>query len=134
MKTEMNFIGLKYADLNKTQKRIVDALVQHDPTLATANTITRKHLEKLHWKMMDERSTGGPKLGWPNWMVRGEKIDRATYPFPGPQAEPLSTPAVKPRAVRGVKTSEKLIAARVVANKKAEEEFFKDLEEFGVEI
>lgn len=139
MKTEMNRVGMVYADLNRTQKRYVDALIERDPSLASANSITRKHLEKIHWQMMAERETGGPKLGWPNWMVRGETLGRAVYPFPGPEATPVSpnspaksAAAIRPRGKSKVGTIMAAVAAVQASLPPVDQEFLADLEKYGL--
>lgn len=140
MKTEMNRIGLTYADLNATQKKWIDAVVECDPSLKTANSISRKNIEKLHAQLMEKRETGGVKIGWPNWLVRGEKIDRANYPFPGPEATPLTAfnPLVSKKSTskpRSKKTEQLLAAVTAMANMpniSVADEFMKDLEEYGL--
>lgn len=126
---------INYSELNKTQKKIIDALIALDPELANARTITRVHLEKLYWHLYAQRAHGGPKMGYPMWLVRGEKVARAEYPFPAPNVVHDSKPLPKPKTQKQIKAELlKTEAERAAdaAKAKADEEFFKELESAGV--
>lgn len=126
---------INYPELNKTQKKIIDALIALDPELANARTITRVHLEKLYWHLYAQRQHGGPKMGYPMWLVRGEKVSRAEYLFPAPNVVHDSKPLPKPQTQKQMranllKTEEERIADEIKA--KADAQFFKELEAAGV--
>lgn len=78
---------MKYNDLLPIQKQMVDELVRLDSSLRYANSITRVQIEKLWHIILENRSKGGPFLGYPNWIVKGRKINRGVYEFPGPETE-----------------------------------------------
>lgn len=110
---------MNYSSLNKTQRRCVDALVKLDPSLASAESITRKQLEEL-WKVMFEsRSNGGEKIGYPMWIVKGEKVGRGAYKFPAPEL------AVTSSSVASVKSLAKPMSQE-------DEEFFAEIAEAGL--
>lgn len=109
---------MKYSDLNKTQKRVVDAFIQLRPELATKSTITRPEIEDLFAKLYAQRSAGGEKIGYPMWLVKGQKVSRGVYIFPAPGAS--FTDAVS--AVMTQKT----------AMSQEDKEFLAELEEAGI--
>lgn len=116
---------MNYAKLTKVQKRCIDAFVQLRPELATAESISRKEIEELFWKLHESRATGGEKIGYPMWLVKGEKVGRGLYKFPAPSladSSETSTAVVK------------AVASKSAAIKNAEEdkEFFQDLQEYGI--
>lgn len=136
---------LNYSDLNKTQKRMVDAFIARRPELANASTITRVEIEDLWYAMYAERANGGPKMGYPGWLVKGEKVARGAYPFPAPNvthsSEPLPRPMTRKERMARINQppSDQLVqermAAQAVAVKKRQDEdaeFFAELQEFGV--
>lgn len=111
---------MNYAKLTKVQKRCIDAFVKLRPELATAETITRPEVEELFFKLYDQRASGGEKIGYPMWLVKGEKVSRGVYKFPAPSLASETSIEVK--------------ASKSAAIKNAEEdkEFFKDLQEYGI--
>jgi DNA-binding FadR family transcriptional regulator len=128
---------INYSELNKTQKRIVDALIELDPSLANARTITREHLEKLYWHLYAQRAHGGPKMGYPMWLSRGEKVARAEYLFPAPNVVHESKSLPKPKTQKQIraellKTEQERESEE--AKTKSDEEFFRELEEAGVTV
>lgn len=109
---------MNYSTLNKTQRLCVDAFVKLDPSLAAAPSITRKKVEELFWELHAERDTTGVKIGYPMWLVKGEKVGRGEYKFPAPE---LKATAFKPSAKSTPSNSSK-----------EDEEFFAELAEEGV--
>lgn len=110
---------MNYADLNKTQKRIVDAFIRLRPELADATSITRPEVEELFFKLMDERETGGEKMGYPMWLVKGPKVARGVYVFPAPNV--TNDSVIDAIAKRTAKTTAE------------DEEFLAELREAGIE-
>jgi hypothetical protein len=110
---------MNYTDLNKTQKRIVDAFIRLRPELANIGTISRTEVEDLFFKLYNERAEGGEKIGYPLWLVKGPKAGRGVYVFPAP----------------GVKNDSVIDAlAKRAANITAEDaEFLAELREAGIE-
>ena len=111
---------MNYKDLNKTQKRITDAFIKLRPELADASSISRSEVEELFHILYEARKSGGEKIGYPMWLVKGPKVSRGRYVFPGPNV-----------------TNDNVISAlakRVAITTKEDEEFFNDLKEAGIEI
>jgi hypothetical protein len=110
---------MNYSDLNKTQKRCIDAFIQLRPELASTPTITRPEVEELFFKLHDERATGGAKIGYPMWLVKGPKVGRGQYVFPAPNVTNDSVIAA--------------VAKRAVEKTKEETEFLDELRAAGIE-
>ena len=113
---------MNYSTLTKTQKRCIDAFITIRPELATQDTITRQEIEDLFNILYAEREHGGEKIGYPMWLVKGEKTGRGVYKFPAPNA------------TQSVKTEGDGYAEPVTSAKNAEEdkEFFTELQEYGI--
>lgn len=78
---------MKYNELNATQKRCVDAYIQVQPDLETRNSISRKEVESIFFKLKAERTETSTPIGYPMWIVKGRKVGRGEYQWPGPKAE-----------------------------------------------
>lgn len=111
---------MNYTDLNKTQKRIVDAFVRLKPELADSASITRTEVEELFAKLTAERENGGPKMGYPMWLVKGPKISRGVYVFPAPNA--VTSDIIASISNRSVQTTAE------------DEEFMAELRDAGIEV
>ena len=109
---------MNYAKLTKVQKRCIDAFVQLRPELATAESISRKEIEELFWKLHEARQNGGEKIGYPMWLVKGEKVGRGLYKFPAPML-----------AEKSVENTSKSAA---IVDEKEDKEFFQDLQQYGI--
>jgi len=112
---------MNYSDLTKTQKRCIDAFVSIRPELATQETITRPEIEDLFKTLFDARANGGEKIGYPMWLVKGEKTGRGVYKFPAPSLSQVKTSKSK--------TKTEQPAAKV---EEEDKEFFTDLKEYGI--
>lgn len=112
---------MNYSKLTNTQKRCIDAFVKIRPELASAETISRADIEEIFWILHAEREHGGEKIGYPMWLVKGEKVGRGSYKFPAPELASKSTS----------KTETKEVSPEI---KSAEEdkEFFTELAENGI--
>lgn len=108
---------MNYSQLSKAQKRAVDAFVTIRPDLATAETISRTDIEEIFWILHAEREHGGEKIGYPMWLVKGEKSGRGLYKFPAPEL--AQTPA-------------KVTAKTVEMKSEEDKEFFTELAENGI--
>lgn len=109
---------MNYSQLSKAQKRAVDAFVKLRPELATAETISRTDIEEIFWILHAEREHGGEKIGYPMWLVKGEKAGRGLYKFPAPEL--AQAPAkVESKSVE-------------IKSEKEDEEFFTELAENGI--
>ena len=114
---------MNYSNLTKTQKRCIDAFVKLRPELTSQETITRSEIEDLFKQLFDARSSGGEKIGYPMWLVKGEKTGRGVYIFPAPslaKIEVKPSKTVKSKSQPQVKTDEE------------DKEFFTDLKEYGI--
>lgn len=116
---------MNYAKLTKVQKRCIDAFVKIRPELATAETITRTEVEELFEILHAEREHGGEKIGYPMWLVKGEKVGRGQYKFPAPasaEASDTSTAAVEEKASK----------SGAIQDAQEDKEFFQDLQKYGI--
>lgn len=112
---------MKYSDLNKTQKRCIDAFVKLRPELASKPSITRSEIEDIFAELFAARDRTGEKIGYPMWLVKGEKVSRGTYVFPAPKLDNEQVVAVQPKAKQ-----------KTVKVQEEEKEFFTDLKEYGI--
>lgn len=110
---------MNYKDLNKTQKRCIDAFIKLRPELANATTITRPEVEELFFKLKDARDSGGEKIGYPMWLVKGAKVGRGQYVFPGSKVTNDSVISA--------------VAKRTATSIQEDEEFLAELQEAGIE-
>ena len=74
---------MQFKELKPTQKQyIIEVMKQFNHT---HNDITLGQIKSYHEIMMDLRDVGGPKLGYPNWLIVSEnKVSKAIYGFPIP--------------------------------------------------
>lgn len=99
-----------YCDLTPTQKRAIDAMVRIDPSLSTADKITRTQIEDCWYVMLLERKPGVKKIGYPSFLLKGVKLDRGVYRFPGPDI------------------------VKEDAQSLDEKEFYEELKQWGIEL
>lgn len=107
---------MNYSDLTKIQKRCVDAFIQLRPELASASTISRQEVEELFFALHEQRANGGPKIGYPMWLIKGDKVNRGEYVFPAPN----------------VNTSEVVVSSKQASEE--DEEFFAELRANGINV
>lgn len=81
---------LKYTDLTKAQKNAIDAMVQYEPSLSSAETVATRDIHFLVMKIYGDRKSGGPKIGYPNWLTKHNSVKRGVVAFPGPQSKGLT--------------------------------------------
>jgi hypothetical protein len=110
---------MNYNDLNKTQKRLVDAFISLRPELATSGAISRSEVEELFQQLYEKRDAGGQKIGYPMWLVKGPKVSRGVYVFPAPNVTHSNV----------INT----VAKRTTALSKEDEEFLAELREAGID-
>lgn len=109
---------MNYSQLTKTQKRCIDAYIRVRPALAKATSISRKEVEEVFWVLHAERESGGEKIGYPMWLVKGTKVGRGEYEFPAPAKASKSTTS----NAKKVETSQE----------KEDKEFFTELAQNGI--
>ena len=117
---------MNYSDLTKTQKRCIDAFVKIRPDLETQETITRPEIEMLFQTLYEARADGGEKIGYPMWLVKGEKVGRGEYKFPAPGLAKASAKTSKS------KSEGSGYAAPEVKAEQEDKEFFTELAEHGI--
>jgi len=113
---------MNYSKLTKIQKRCIDAFIKLKPELETCSEITRPEIEDLFKILFDARESGGEKIGYPMWLVKGDKSARGVYKFPAPG---LSVEDSQPAS----KTKMVLPAVKV---EEEDKEFFTDLKTYGI--
>lgn len=135
--------SMKYSDLSKTRKAMVDALVAEYPTIAMTRSITFKQLQKL-WieKLYPAKKRGESKLGYPLWLTIEEEFKteaRGVYYVPVDDQELPAMLPVKEAKVKKEKPAKALKSkpalVKIVDDKKdnlSEDEFNKILAEAGV--
>ena len=116
---------MNYTKLSKAQKRCIDAFVKIRPELATAESISRTDVEELFEILHAEREHGGEKIGYPMWLVKGEKVGRGMYKFPAPSlAETVETSTSE--------IKENTSNSGAITNAQEDKEFFQDLQKYGI--
>lgn len=79
---------IDFIELNESQKKYVVYVMErfkHDH-----DEIGLAEMKSYHEIMVRERSTGGPKFGYPNWLIDPEnKVSKSIYQFPRPSGEAL---------------------------------------------
>jgi hypothetical protein len=119
---------MNYSELNKTQRRCIDAYIKLRPELSNQSTITRPEVEELHARLFAERANGGQKIGYPMWLVKGDKLGRGVYEFPAPELD--SAPILE--KAKPVKSKTQVKAEAQAKVEQEEKEFFTDLKEYGI--
>lgn len=106
---------MNYTELTKGQRRCVDAFMEINPELKTANSISRNTVEDTWNIALSNRDTGGPKFAYPMWLVKGPKVSRGVYVWPAPG---VANTIIKPNKVLS----------------KEDQEFFDELRAHGIDI
>lgn len=99
---------LKFADLSFSQKKFVVSVVENFPTFKKDSNITLKQVVEMTQEWAKNRDNGAPKVGYPNWMFKANKLDKGVYQLPVPtdaelevyaeEAEAKANPVKKARA------------------------------------
>ena len=103
---------LKFAYLSGAQKKCVVALLDHTPALKKKGQITLAEITTITQELAAGRDAGGVKIGYPNWLMKANKIERGLYELPIPTADELKayrkdekTPAPKQVVAKKVKVA-----------------------------
>jgi len=115
---------MNYSELTKIQKRCIDAFIKIRPELSKQLIITRPEVEDLFQTLFEARATGGEKIGYPMWLVKGDKFGRGIYEFPAPEFDADATVEAKPKVINAKQTSAK--------TEQEDKEFFTELQEYGI--
>jgi hypothetical protein len=105
-----------YSTLTRIQRKAIDAFIAIDPSLATASNISRGLLEETFKKAR----ALDPKLGYPAFVTRCERVARGVYPWPSPGAV-VNLSAIKSPEV-----------AKTVEQTEFEETFAKEMADYGI--
>ena len=82
---------LKFVDLSMAQKKCVVALIEAQPSLKKNSKISLKEVVAITQDLALKRSAGAPKIGYPNWLFKTNKLERGLYQLPVPTETELST-------------------------------------------
>ena len=81
---------LKFADLSMAQKKCVVALIEAQPSLKKNGKISLKEVVAITQDLASKRTSGAPKIGYPNWLFKTNKVERGLYQLPVPTDTELS--------------------------------------------
>jgi hypothetical protein len=81
---------LKFADLSMAQKKCVVALIEAQPSLKKNSQISLKEVVAITQGLAAKRDSGAPKIGYPNWLFKSNKLERGLYQLPVPTDKELS--------------------------------------------
>lgn len=81
---------LKFADLSMAQKKCVVVLIEAQPSLKKDGKISLKEVVAITQGLAAKRDSGAPKIGYPNWLFKTNKVERGVYQLPVPTAAELS--------------------------------------------
>jgi hypothetical protein len=81
---------LKFADLSMAQKKCVVVLIENQPSLKKNGKISLKEVVAITQGLAAKRSEGAPKIGYPNWLFKTNKVERGVYQLPVPTDAELS--------------------------------------------
>lgn len=127
---------LTFSNLSKSQKKCIIALIEANPSLKKTGQITLKEVVAITQDLAAKRSAGAPKIGYPNWLFKHNKVDRGIYQLPVPTEQELSDFAqgsVKQPAVKAPKVAKAKQAAATRLEKIIEESpvHDQDVEDFN---
>ena len=79
---------IDFIELNEAQKKYIVYVMERFKHKSESISLTE--MKSYHETMVYERDKGGPKFGYPNWMIIPEnKISKSVYSFPKPTGEAL---------------------------------------------
>jgi hypothetical protein len=81
---------LKFVDLSMAQKKCVVALIEAQPSLKKTGKISLKEVVAITQDLASKRTAGAPKIGYPNWLFKTNKVERGLYQLPVPTDSELS--------------------------------------------
>ena len=81
---------LKFNTLSNSQKKCIIALIEANPALKTTGQITLKEVVSITQDLAAKRTAGAPKIGYPNWLFKHNKLERGMYQLPLPTEQDLS--------------------------------------------
>jgi hypothetical protein len=109
---------LKFANLSMSQKKCVVALIEANPSLKKDGKISLKEVVAITQDLATKRASGAPKIGYPNWLFKSNKVERGLYQLPLPTDKELSDytqSSTKPTAVKQKVAKVKTAKVKTVA-------------------
>jgi hypothetical protein len=109
---------LKFASLSLSQKKCVIALIEANPSLKKDGKISLKEVVAITQDLASKRASGAPKIGYPNWLFKSNKVERGLYQLPLPTDKELSDytqSSTKPTAVKQKVVKVKTAKVKTVA-------------------
>lgn len=109
---------LKFANLSMSQKKCVVALIEANPSLKKDGKISLKEVVSITQDLASKRASGAPKIGYPNWLFKSNKVERGLYQLPLPTDKELSDytqSSTKPTAVKQKVAKVKTAKVKTVA-------------------
>lgn len=109
---------LKFANLSMSQKKCVVALIEANPSLKKDGKISLKEVVAITQDLASKRASGAPKIGYPNWLFKSNKVERGLYQLPLPTDKELSDytqSSTKPTAVKQKVAKVKTAKVKTVA-------------------
>jgi len=109
---------LKFASLSLSQKKCVIALIEANPSLKKNGKISLKEVVAITQDLASKRASGAPKIGYPNWLFKSNKVERGLYQLPLPTDKELSDytqSSTKPTAVKQKVVKVKTAKVKTVA-------------------
>lgn len=106
---------LKFNALSASQKKCVIALIEAQPSLKENGKITLKEVVAITQDLAAKRDQGAPKIGYPNWLFKNNKVERGLYQLPIPTEQELSDfaqPKVKATAPKVAKAKVAKVAPK----------------------
>lgn len=108
---------LKFNALSASQKKCVIALIEAQPSLKETGKITLKEVVAITQDLATKRDQGAPKIGYPNWLFKNNKLERGLYQLPVPTEQELSDFAQAKVKSAAPKVAKAKVAKKVVAKK-----------------
>lgn len=79
---------IDFIELNESQKTYIIEIM--DRFSHNKDSISLAEMKDYHQKMVSARSSGCPKLGYPNWLIKPEnKVSKSVYHLPVPTGDEL---------------------------------------------
>ena len=109
---------LNFASLSLSQKKCVIDLIEANPSLKKDGKISLKEVVAITQDLASKRASGAPKIGYPNWLFKSNKVERGLYQLPLPTDKELSDytqSSTKPTAVKQKVVKVKTAKVKTVA-------------------
>lgn len=130
---------LKFTDLTKSQKNFIVRTLEIFPEYYSEKNLTAKQIHAAYYKLKDDRSSTGEKLGYPNWLQNKNRVGRGEYKMPWPtESELKSVSQVKVPKVKETEASklQKIIdeSPEFEVETQSDEDFMKELRDNGINV